>query len=114
MDGLFVAPGLATDLRYMPIPTDTYWNIKRLNVVFALSSVALLAVTTWAILQDHDKSWRISQENARVWDAAMVDEKIHRALTPDEQKQLDQLQHDIDAKQAELDTHDKTYQDLTA
>ncbi|HEY1628555.1 MAG TPA: c-type cytochrome, partial [Tepidisphaeraceae bacterium] len=63
--------------------------------------------------QDHDKSWRVSQENARVWEAAMVDEKISRALTPDEQKQLDQLQQQINAKQTELDTHDKTYQDLT-
>ena len=26
----------------MPIPTDTYWNIKRLNVLFAVSALALM------------------------------------------------------------------------
>ncbi|HMB95960.1 MAG TPA: hypothetical protein VKK61_07980, partial [Tepidisphaeraceae bacterium] len=98
----------------MPIPTDTYWNIKRLNLVFALSSIALLAVTAWAIFQDHDREWRIPQRNARVWEAAMVDDKLKRVLTPDEQKQLDQLQQQINAKQSELENHDKTFQDLTA
>ena len=31
----------------MPIPTDTFWNIKRLNWVFAVSAVILFAVTAW-------------------------------------------------------------------
>ena len=26
----------------MPIPTDTYWNIKRLNILFAVSAVVMM------------------------------------------------------------------------
>ena len=55
----------------MPIPTDTFWNIKRLNVVFAASAVLLLAVTGWSILQDYNKDWREQQRSARVWDLAV-------------------------------------------
>ena len=54
----------------MPIPTDTYWNIKRLNWVFAVSAIVLFAVTGWSIFQDHEKSWRFNQQQGRVWEAA--------------------------------------------
>src|SRR4051812_24662139 len=98
----------------MPIPTDTFWNIKRLNVVFALSSVALMAVTAWAILQDHDKDWRTPQRSTRVWEAAMVDDKIRREMTPAEKQKLADLQQQISDKEAKLVTGNKNYQDLAA
>ncbi len=50
----------------MPIPTDTYWNIRKLNVVFAVSSVALLGTMVWSVIQDYDKFWREPQKSARV------------------------------------------------
>ncbi len=54
----------------MPVPTDTYWNIKRLNKVFALTAVLLVGVTFWAVFQDYDKDWRIPQQHGKVWEAA--------------------------------------------
>ena len=75
----------------MPVPTDTLWNIKRLNIVFAASSIILMAVIGWTIIQDYDKGWRVPQKNGRVWEAALTDEKIHRALTPEVQKHVDEL-----------------------
>ena len=57
----------------MPIPTDTLWNIRRLNLVFALSSLALVAVCGWAIKQDYEKSWRPFQQNGRVWEDALAE-----------------------------------------
>ena len=45
----------------MPIPTDTYWNIKKLNIVFAASAVILVLVTGWAIVQDFNQGWREPQ-----------------------------------------------------
>lgn len=59
----------------MPITTDTFWNIKRLNRWFALSAVALTAVVVWTVLQDWDRSWREPQRAARVWEAALTDLK---------------------------------------
>lgn len=62
----------------MPIPTDTFWNIKLLNRVFAASAIVLMGVTGWSILQDYNKTWRQPQDQGRVWEAALVDQKIEQ------------------------------------
>src|SRR5204863_7981847 len=76
----------------MPIPTDTYWNIKRLNIVFAASALILMAVTGWSILQDFNQGWRQPQRDGKVWQAAFVDDKIQRDNTPELKAELAKLQ----------------------
>ncbi len=49
----------------MPSPDDTYYNIKRLHVVFAVSSLALLAVTVWMLAADHWRQWKVYQRTFR-------------------------------------------------
>lgn len=97
----------------MPIPTDTFWNIKRLNIVFALAAVSLLGVTFWAILQDHDRQWRTVQRHARVWEAALVNQRISRVLTEQQQKELASLQEQIAAKQADLTSSNRRFSELS-
>src|SRR5215216_887455 len=75
----------------MPIPTDTFWNIKRLNIVFAASALLLMAVTGWSILQDYAQRWREPQRDAKVWQAAFVEERIQRDNTPELKAELDRL-----------------------
>ncbi len=92
----------------MPIPTDTFWNIKKLNRVFALSSIALVAVTLWSVMQDYDKTWRKPQQQGRVWDAAITNEKINRSMSPTEKEKLDDLKNlisefDAQAKSGRVD-----------
>lgn len=96
----------------MPIPTDTFWNIKKLNVVFALSAVVLLAVTFWAVVQDHGKDWRIPQQQARVWDAALTTDKIQGALTEADKALLADLEKQIADKASALASGDKAYKEL--
>src|SRR5689334_6303257 len=86
----------------MPIPTDTFWNIKRLNVVFAVSAVLLLAVTGWSIVQDFNQQWRIPQRDGKVWEAALVEEKIDRESTPEKEARLQSLNDAIAAKEKQL------------
>src|SRR5215213_4822505 len=86
----------------MPIPTDTYWNIKRLNWVFAASAVIMMLTLAWATVQDFFQSWREPQRDGMVWQAALVDEKIERDLTPEKDAELARLK----AQAAELS---KTY-----
>ncbi|MBC8105375.1 MAG: hypothetical protein H7Z14_02200, partial [Anaerolineae bacterium] len=87
----------------MPIPTDTYWNIRRLNWVFAVSAIVLFAVTGWSILQDHTKTWRVNQQQGRVWEAALTDQRLEIEKTDKQREaQLAEIQKQIDAASAEL------------
>jgi cbb3-type cytochrome oxidase cytochrome c subunit len=44
---------------------DTFFNLKRLHLVFAVSSTMLLAVTIWMIAVDHWRPWREYQRTFR-------------------------------------------------
>src|SRR4051794_3251079 len=91
----------------MPIPTDTFWNVKRLNWVFAASGILLLLTMAWATLQDYDKHWRDSQRDAKAWETAFTDAKLESLHTPEEQARLKQLRAMIERKNAELAAHEK-------
>src|SRR5688500_9803553 len=79
----------------MPIPTDTYWNVKRLNVLFAVSAVIMMLTLVWATVQDFFQAWREPQRTGNVWQAALVDEKIERDLTPEKEAQIKALQDEV-------------------
>jgi cytochrome c551/c552 len=93
----------------MPIPTDTFWNIPRLNKIFAVSAVLLLAVTGWAIWQDYDRQWRQPQQEGRVWEAALVEERIQRELTEEQRQQLAALEQQKAAMEARIEREDEEY-----
>jgi len=61
-----------------------FYNIKRLHVVFAVSSAALLAVTVWMLVADHRRTWKEYQRTFRdriePW---MTRALIHRQETPE-------------------------------
>ncbi len=96
----------------MPVPTDTYWNISRLNKVFALSAVILLGVMGWATIQDFDKQWRAPQKSGKAWEAALVSEKlIDRDGTEAEAAKLDK---EIAETSADLASKEPRYKQLTA
>lgn len=97
----------------MPIPTDTFWNIKRLNWIFFISCVAMMGTFGWAILQDWGKTWREPQRQGRIWEAALIDERVHRAMSPEVKARIAALDKQIAAAEAELLTH-KDYTDLLA
>ncbi|MBN2291794.1 MAG: c-type cytochrome [Pirellulales bacterium] len=49
----------------MPSSEETYFNIKRMHWLFAISSLALLAVTVWMLAADHWREWKIYQSTYR-------------------------------------------------
>ncbi len=89
----------------MPIPTDTYWNVKRLNIWFAVSAVVLMATMGWAVYQDFFQEWRQPQRDAKVWDAALVEERIERETTPEKEARLRDLEKQIAAQEQALAAH---------
>lgn len=46
----------------MPVPTETLYNTKKVSVVFAISSIALLASLVWLIKVDYARPWRQIQD----------------------------------------------------
>jgi hypothetical protein len=86
----------------MPIPTDTFWNMRRLNIAFAVSSVLLLAMTGWSIIQDYNQPWRIPQQKGRAWEAALVEDKLSGETAPEKQARLDALNKEIADKSAQM------------
>ena len=49
----------------MPSQNETFYNLKRLHLVFAVSSLALLAVTLWMLAADHGREWKVYQRTYR-------------------------------------------------
>jgi cbb3-type cytochrome oxidase cytochrome c subunit len=47
------------------MPEDTFRPLKRLHLVFAASSLALLATTLWLIVADHRREWKVYQRAFR-------------------------------------------------
>lgn len=112
-----VAPASAArpaDASRMPIPTDTFRGIKRLNWVFAISGVLLFLATFWSIIQDWDRNWRIPQRGARVWEAALTKDKIDSDLTPEKRKQIDQLRSELERMRTEVLAGNERYRKLEA
>ncbi len=96
----------------MPIPTDTFWNMKRLNWAFAISAVLMFLATAWSILQDYERGWRTPQRQARTWEAALTLDKLNTDLTPDKQQQIDQLVSDITRIETEILAGNERYKQL--
>ncbi len=49
----------------MSAPNDTFYNTRRLHVVFALSATAMLAATLWMFGADHGRPWKRYQATFR-------------------------------------------------
>ncbi len=45
----------------MPIPTDYFYNMRRLNLIFAVSAVILVGTLLWAVWDDYARPWRNHQ-----------------------------------------------------
>ena len=72
--------------------------------VFAISSVLMLLTFVWAVLQDYGKAWREPQRSGKVWEAALVDEKLRSGFGPEKQAQAAALALQIDTLQRSLDS----------
>jgi len=78
----------------MSASEKTYYNMKRLHRIFAVTSVALLAITLWMILADHHRPWRQHQrdfEHAQRTRVAwqMMDQTNQQDVDPERQERLD-------------------------
>jgi cytochrome c2 len=80
-----------------------------LNVVFALTSIALLLVLSWMIWADYDREWKPLQKAFVQWDMRRTQKQLAEAqakIDPAKQKLLDQEKaqatQDVSAKRAAI------------
>src|SRR5262245_51173883 len=90
----------------MPVPTETLHNIKRLNLIFALSSLATLGTMGWMLWHDYDKPWRHVQTNYFNLRSAMAHFDALKYENPDEQKKHAALKEQVTKAEGELARED--------
>jgi cbb3-type cytochrome oxidase cytochrome c subunit len=76
----------------MPIPVETLRSQQKLNVIFAISSVATLASLLWMVMIDHQRDWHAYQEKFNVAQAAMAHLDYVRTQSDDFQNKMNELQ----------------------
>ncbi len=93
---------------------DRHYDFGRMNMVFALSSLGLLAVTLWMVFADYAQPWKRYQAEFRSLEhqKLMKDEEAERQKI--DQQQVAQLRKDVDAGQAKLAEHRSGAADLEA
>ena len=79
----------------MPVPTDTFRDIKKLNYVFALTAVLLLAATGALIKKDYEHPWRGYQKEGREWETALTTETANKHQSVQDEKRAKELTEEI-------------------
>ena len=84
---------------------DRHYNFGRMNMVFAVSSLLLLAVTLWMVFADYAQPWKRYQAEFRTLEHQKLvkDEEAEKAKI--NQQQVGQLQKDVQSAQANVDQH---------
>src|SRR5688500_9018029 len=81
----------------MPVPTDTLWNIQKLNRWFAVSAILLMITFVWSIMQDYDKGWRRLQKDGKDWEAAIVTARMQERMDETNKNRLEAIESRIAA-----------------
>jgi mono/diheme cytochrome c family protein len=86
----------------MPVPTETLWNTKRLNKVFAACSVLTLITMLWMLWHDYNRPWRHVQKNYFNLRSAMSHFDAVAYESPKEQEKRKQLAAAVEKAESEL------------
>ena len=80
---------------------DTVYNSKQLSKWFAISSLILLVITVWALLEDYDRPWKSYQRQAKAIAAAVGESRLKQAQASMDKSKLAGLEKDLAAIQNE-------------
>jgi cbb3-type cytochrome oxidase cytochrome c subunit len=106
-----------------PPPTrpDRHYNFRAMNVVFAVSSLALLAVTLWMVFDDYAKPWKRIQARFRglerqklAADEAAERGKLDQAAIAAAQKDVADQEERLAQRQGDVDSQEKALADWKA
>jgi mono/diheme cytochrome c family protein len=81
---------------------DRHYNFEKLNKWFAWSSLALLVITVWMVVEDYAKPWKRLQAEFRELERQKLVSEADAERQRLDQAQLAQLQEEIAAEEARL------------
>lgn len=84
---------------------DRHYNFGRMNMVFALSSLALLAVTLWMVVADYAQSWKRYQSEFRSLERQKLLGEMKAERDKINQTELAALRNEIKAAEKGLQSH---------
>ncbi len=89
----------------MAVPSkkpDRFYSFRKMNVVFAVSSLALLATTAWMVLDDYNKPWKRYQARFRALEREQLASEAEAERANIQENQLAQIQAEITAAEESL------------
>ena len=87
-----------------PKTPDRHYDFKSMNVVFAISSLAFLAITLFMVLRDYARPWKRVQAEFRDLDRAAATKQLEEERQQIDQTQIAAVEQEIAKAQADLDT----------
>ncbi len=87
----------------MPVPTDTLYNIRRLNVWFAISAAFLALCTFWMIWDDYDRPWKGHQDRYMAAQAALAELQYRITQQKSFQQKLEQARANVHETKKDVD-----------
>ena len=87
----------------MPVPTETFWNTKKASVVFACSSIALLASIIWMVKVDYARPWRDIQNNFTDLQASLAHFDVLATQTPESLEEMKNAQAAVEDAKKKID-----------
>lgn len=102
----------------MPVPPekrpDRHYNFRRTNVVFALTSIALLLVTVWMVVPDYAKPWKRLQSQFRELEKEAVREELEAERQRLNANELAQLEAQVAEERQRIATQEAEIEELEA
>lgn len=96
----------------MPTPTETFYNMRKLNRIFALIALAGLGSIIWLVARNYTQDWREYQREAVSWEQFIVSQDIE--LRGDAARaKIEEIEEKIAEIEANLEDGEK-YEDYWA
>lgn len=78
-------------------------NISRLNILFAVSAIALFVTTLWLVWDDYSREWKVYQRQFFELERQTTREQIQSAEERVNQRELERIRNELDAAAQELE-----------
>ncbi len=80
---------------------DTVYDSKKLSKWFAISSLILMVIVVWALIEDYDRPWKTYQRQSQKIAAAVGQDKLSKAQGAMDKSKLAALEKDFAEAQAQ-------------